>query len=307
MKKLLIIITFLVLLIGGSIFAIFRLRSGGSKAKAVLKVTSTPSATIFLDNQNIGKTPYEDKVDAGEYTLKLIPESTVDTVVSWEGKIKLSPNLLTYVNRDLGDSDLMTAGEMLTLEKISGAKSEIAVTSIPDAATVKLSGVEKGATPIVLENIEPGNYELSVFSNGFKERMVKVKATAGFKLIAEFQLVTSSEKVASPSPSPTPEVSPKGTPKPSSKASPEASSSATPKPKATPPAKPYIEIQDTPTKFLNVRKDPGTGGEKVGQVNPGEMYSLLDEQTSGNTPWYKIEYEKGKEGWVTSQYAKKIE
>lgn len=313
MKKLLIIAALVLLLMGSGVFIFLKVRGGETKAKAVLKVTSTPAATIFLDNQNIGKTPFEDKVDPGEFTLKLIPESTVDTVVSWEGRIKLSPNLLTYINRDLGDSDLTTSGEMLLLEKISGGKSKIAIISTPDAAKVKLSGVEKGTTPVVLENLDPGNYELSVFSSGFKERMVKVKTTAGFKLTAEFQLAVSSEKNASSSPvvSPMPETTPKSTPKTSprtsAKTSPEASTSATPRPKATPPAKPYVEILDTPTGFLRVRKDPGTSGEEIGRVNPGEMYSLLDEQTASGTPWYKIEYEKGREGWITSQYAKKVE
>ena len=196
MKKILILILGVVVLAGGG-FLFLKSRHGtGDQGQAVLKVNSTPTATIILDNKDIGKTPYEDKVTPGEYTIKLIPESTVESAVSWEEKIKLNPNLLTYVNRDLGESELTSGGEVLTLEKISGKEAQIAVVSTPDGATISLSGEEKGTTPKVLEGIEPGNYELIVSSSGFASRTVKVKTTSGYKLTASFQLAIAGEPVA---------------------------------------------------------------------------------------------------------------
>lgn len=308
MKKIVVIAIALVILGGGAMLLI-RSRLNPAKGEAILKVSSNPATTIFLDNQNIGKTPFEDKVAAGEYTLKLIPESTVDTAVSWEGKVTLSPNLLTFVNRDLGSSDLTTGGEILTLEKINSKKAELAVTSTPDGAVVTLGNDEKGKTPLVVEDVEPGNYDLTLTSSGFGTRTVKIKTTQGYKLTTAFQLAATGELAASPSPTPegsptaSPKSSPKATPKSSPKASGEASASASPKSKASPPAKPYVEILDTPTGFLRVRANPSTSGEEVGRVDPGEFYSLLDEDNG----WYKIEYEKDKEGWISGQYAEKFE
>ncbi|OGY24102.1 MAG: hypothetical protein A2172_00985 [Candidatus Woykebacteria bacterium RBG_13_40_15] len=61
-----------------------------------------------------------------------------------------------------------------------------------------------------------------------------------------------------------------------------------------------VEILQTPTGILNVRNGPGTAYAIIGQVSPGEKYKLL-EDTSG---WYKIK--AAKEGWISSQYAKKL-
>ena len=315
MKKFLILGLGVVILGMGGFFFL-KSRSGTSSGQAVLKVTSEPTATFFLDNEQLGKTPYEDKVKPGEYTLKLVSESTVETAVPWEEKIKLEPNLLTYVSRSLGDSDVTSAGETLTLEKITGKGAELSVVSVPDGATITLKGEDKGVTPKTITDLTPGSYELTVSDTGFAPRTVKVRLTAGYKLNAAFQLALTGKVTASPAPSASPEVGDKGTPKPSGKASPkaspkatpktgEASASATPKTKSSPPPKPYIEVQDTPTGFLNVRKDPSTSADILAKVNPGEFYPLLDEASDGK--WFKIEYETNKEGWVAAQYAKKFE
>ncbi|MBI4058259.1 PEGA domain-containing protein [Candidatus Gottesmanbacteria bacterium] len=308
MKKIIIIAVALLIIAGGGVALLATRSRGKTDMQAVLKVTSTPQSTIFLDNTNIGKTPYESKVAPGEYSIKLIPESGSETFISWEGKIILRENLLTYINRDLGRSELTTGGEILTLEKVSGNKAELAVLSTPDGVTVSVSGEEKGKTPLLIEDISPGSYDLTVAGPGFTPRTVKIKTTAGYKLHADFQLASTRE-ITEPSPSAEPQVSPSGSPKSSPKTTPKAtpkqspvaSASATLKPQGTPPPKPYIEILDTPTGFLRVRNTPS--GEEVGRVNPGEFYALLDEDNG----WYKIEYETDKEGWVSGEYAKKVE
>lgn len=63
-----------------------------------------------------------------------------------------------------------------------------------------------------------------------------------------------------------------------------------------------VEILETPTGYLNVRKGPGTNFEKIAQVKPGESYSLVSEdETAG---WYEIKLSDSSTGWVTKQYAK---
>lgn len=316
MKKIILIIGGILLLAGGGFF-LFRIRGGGG-GEGVLKVTATPTATIFLDERNIGKTPYEGKYAAGEYTLKLVPETTVESLVSWEEKVTLRPSLLTYVNQELGASDLSTQGEVLTLDKSTGSGAELAILSSPDGANVTLNGENKGTTPLVLKDLPADNFVLSVAASGFAARTVKVKTTAGYKLTASFQLATSGEVAVSPSPSleelpagtpkATPKASPKTSPSPSPKTSALPGASPTAKPASSPPPKPYVEILDTPTGFLRVREEPSTEtGKEVSRVNPGEYYTLLDETTVSGTTWYKIEYEPEKEGFISGQYAKKYE
>lgn len=300
MKKIILVVITL-LIIGGGGFALLRLRGSGGEEQGVLKVNSTPATTIFLDNQNIGKSPYEDKVKPGVYTLKLIPESSIESATSWEGQIEIKANLLTYINRELGESDVTTGGEILTLEKISGKQAELSVLSTPDGATVSLAGQEKGTTPLVIQDVDAGSYDLTVSMTGFKPRTVKVKTTAGYKLTASFQLVLSGDApVGSPEPSASEE--PDSTPKASAKASPKSTPKASAA-KGTPPPKPYVEILDTPTGFLRVRSEPSTSSEELGRVNPGEYYSLLDEENG----WYKIQFGDEEEGWISGQYADKFE
>lgn len=308
MKKLILLVILTIFFIGGGFLLLVTKFGSKAEAKAVLKVVSTPEATIFLDNQKIGKTPFEQEVDAGEFSLKLIPESTVGGLVSWEGKIVLKPNLLTYVSRDLGTNEFDSAGEILSLEKVTGKGAPLAVVSVPDGAVVSISGEERGTAPIVFEDLEPGSYDLTVSTIGYASRSVKVKTTAGYKLNAvfnlarqggEFSAIQDEKKEAAVTPSPSVEKVEKEdlapeTPKPSASA----------KLKLSPPPKPYVEILDTPTGFLRVRDEPSTStGKEVAKVDPGDYYALLDEENG----WYKIEYEEGEEGWVSGTYAQKFE
>ena len=81
---------------------------------------------------------------------------------------------------------------------------------------------------------------------------------------------------------------------------------ATPSP--TPVPKTFVLILKTPTGFLRVRTLPGSGGEEIAEVKPGEKYRYLDtDEASG---WYKIQYKEpvaglpdGITGWVSNQYS----
>jgi len=42
---------------------------------------------------------------------------------------------------------------------------------------------------------------------------------------------------------------------------------------------------------------------EAAKVNPGETYPFLDEKEG----WFKIEYDKDKEGWISGKYAEKVE
>ena len=52
---------------------------------------------------------------------------------------------------------------------------------------------------------------------------------------------------------------------------------------------------------LNVRQGPGADYSVIGVVYAGESYTLLEELEG----WYKIEFEDGKEGWVSATYSYK--
>lgn len=276
-KAILIVIIFLAVLGFGG-YKLWALRSTGT---AGLKVLSMPTASIFLNDKLIGKTPYDDKYAKGEYILKLIPEGLSSQTVSWQGKILLNPSALTYVNRELGTSELSSAGEILILEKISSSQSQLAVISQPDGATVIVDGGEKGTTPLSLQEVSAGEHEVAVTSPGFTARTVRVSTVSGYKLLANVQLALAPGQESTPSGTAVPTGSPN----------------------VKQVNKPYIVIKDTPTGFLRVRIEPSLSATEASQVKPGDKYPYLDQKEG----WFKINYESGKEGWVSSSYAEKVE
>lgn len=272
------------------VVGVLKIMSGRPTKKGQLKVDSNTSAGVFLGTTHVGRTPYDEKTDSGEYTIKLVPESSVSQLASWQGNIEVFPNLLTYVSADLGDSDFTTAVYTLWLEKITSNASEIAVTTNPDGATVALDGEIKGVTPVSLSAVAAGDHTLAVSSPGFLTRTIRIKTTAGYRLNANIKLALSPGGAEA-----------SGSGQLSGKAATPSGTIANPT--GTNPAKPYAVIKDTPTGFLRVRMEPSSSATEAAKVNPGDKFSILDTQNG----WYKISYDGTNDGWISGQYADKVE
>ena len=259
-----------------------------------LKIISSPTASVFLNSTVIGKTPFEDKYKVGEYLLKLIPETSATDTASWNGKINIYKNSLTYVNRELGSSDIASAGEIFTTVKMtkkpSNAESgEIYVETEPQGAIVTLDNDEKGVAPALMENVFRGDHELSVFMPGFFRRTQKINVDSGYRVNAVFKLaIDQSSSFA----------------KESSDKTKTASSSGSVS------SKTYVKIRDNPQGWLRVRVDGSIDASESAKVKPGEKYEFLEEKTG----WFKIKYNDNKdglvsgdftEGWVSSEYSSK--
>lgn len=63
-----------------------------------------------------------------------------------------------------------------------------------------------------------------------------------------------------------------------------------------------IEIIETGIGYLRVRSSNSTGASELGRVNVGEQFDVIEESNG----WYKIEYETGKQGWISGTYTKKL-
>ncbi|MDO8497545.1 MAG: PEGA domain-containing protein [bacterium] len=283
MKKKLMLLFVLLLLFAGFIgVKYFILDSQNIYGR--IKVVSSPAASVFIDSVAMGKTPYEERQKAGEYNLKLIPEGTATDTASWQGKIKITKNSLTYVNRELGLSDVTSAGEIFTIAKAELTKKsdagEINIETEPIGAIIYLDNEEKGVAPVVLADIPKGDHELSVFMPNFFRRTQKINIDPGYRVNAVFKLaIDQSQKINNPS----------------------APGTTTATPSASLEKKEKVTISDTPTGFLRVREEPTVNASESAQVKPGQSFDLVEEKEG----WYKIEYEKGKEGWISGQYATK--
>jgi hypothetical protein len=283
-KRVFVVVLLIIIGIAGFGFQYFFVQN---KEASGIKVYSDPPSSVFINDKLIGKTPIEAKYSSGEYVLKLIPEDSSSAVSSWQGRVMLSSSLETYVKRELGSSELTSAGDILFLEKISGNEAEINITSMPDAAKIAIDGQEKGISPLYVKDAPTGEHDIAVSSPGYKGRTVRVQVISGYKLNVNFQLALSNIDASATS---------------------SASINLTPTPQVTGSgsqeiSKPYVLIKDTPTGFLRVRDSASTGGKEVAQVKPGEKYPFIESKEG----WLKIAYEKDKEGWISDRYSEKVE
>lgn len=290
------------------------------KQPAALKVTTTPQATIFIDGKHSGTTPYENKeLEPGEITLKLVPEQQSDSSTDpFEGLIELTSGVTTIVNHEFATENSSAAGELLTLKPNNRSVASLSVVSQPDAAVVRLDGESKGFTPLVLNQVEQGDHQLSISSPGYETRTISIRTQTGYRLTVSSilgkgttpQPITQNQSNKEATDSATPSDNTTDEKNTTTVTPTETQTTPSPKPttadtttKSTTPDLPYVKINKTPTGWLRVRSEPSMAGEEVAKINPGETYPFLDKQSG----WYQIKLDNGEKGWIAGQYAELYE
>jgi hypothetical protein len=279
MRKLLIIAVPLLLALGVFFtFAFFLNQSGG---KGALQVTATPKSKVYLNGKLIGQSPLcrcenQDMLNVGEYNLKIDPENPLFT--PFEEKITISKGILTVVDRTFGKG-VTSEGSIISLTPIEDAKAvQLLVISFPENASVYVDSTIAGQTPLLLKDITESDHEVTIKKDGYKEKKIRIKTIAGYKLTVIAYLGIAVGENASPTPAISPVASPSAA-----------------------PVTAKVLILDTPTGFLRIRDASSSAGVEIGRANPGESFDLLDE----NDQWYHIQLADGKNGWISKQYAKK--
>lgn len=211
----------------------------GVKQTSGISVSSIPSeATVFLDSNEVGKTPYEDKnLEAKDYLVRLEKEGS-----SWQGKVNLVAGTVTAINRDLAQDSSSSAGEILTLNKGKG----VTVISNPSEAEVEIDGKSYGKTPLTINNIESGEHTILLAHPNYLKRSLRATLPDGFNLTVSVDLALSEADLTAIT---TPVI-------------------ATTK---------ELVVKDTPTGFLRVRDKPNLAGKEIAQVKPGDKLVLLEE------------------------------
>jgi hypothetical protein len=234
------------------------------KSSGLLVETNIP-ATVLMNGEIIGTTPYEGVFRLKNAIIKLVPVSR-DSLEPYETKVTFVAGIQTVIRRDFGRTVLESAGEVISFEKIPEKTASLSVISNPDALMVSLDGVKKGFTPLKIDNLNSGNHQLTISGEGFVERTISLKTTSGYRLTVETKLAEiefKSEEIVKPQ-----------------------------------EEKETVTILDTPVGFLRVRELPSTQSVQVGEVIPGDSFSLLEKIED----WYKIKLEDS-EGWVSAEYA----
>lgn len=247
-------------------------------------IETVPAALVYIDGVQVGRTPYEATRPPSEVVIKLIPESLDKPLVPYETKVILGAGIKTVIKREFGETEETSAGEVVSFEKVGVKETSLAVVSIPDSTQVFIDGQNKGFAPTKVTGVTVGEHQIAVLAERFKERTLTVKAITGYKLTAVVKLALNPEL---------PKEEPKNE-------------------QTKEPEKTYqVEILTTPNGFLRVRLEPATTANELVKVKSGEKFKFIEEDSK--TGWFKIEYlpaqsgEAGKEGWVSNDYAKKIE
>lgn len=153
----------------------------GVKKQSGLNVTSSPEgATVFLDEVEVGTTPYENKnLEPKEYNIEIQKDQ-----MKWQGNVKLVSGTVAVINRDLSfDSP---AGEVLIL--ISGRG--ITVISNPSDADLEINGKPSGKTPLTV-NLESGEYTISLSRPSYLKRSIKATLPPDYNLVISSDLALS--------------------------------------------------------------------------------------------------------------------
>lgn len=280
MKKLRLIII-VILALAVVIALVFFLVGYFRPQSAGLLIETDPASSVFLDGQEVGRTPVRTNQKPGEVVVRLVPESFDNPLVPYETKLNLVPGIETVVRYSFGVTSEDSSGEIISFEKVASDETSLAVVTQPDAASVLIDGRERALAPYKMANATAGEHTIVVSSDGYHEKRVTVKTVDGFKLTLTVQLAKdrnfNQEEVKAV------EI-PEETPKKEDKVE--------------------VEILATPVGFLRVREEPSTLSDEVGRVDPGKTYELVDEDSK--TGWFKIKYVDDKEGWISNQYAKKV-
>lgn len=238
-------------------------------------IESDPVAKVFIDNQEVGNTPYEANLKAGEISIKIKPQQTAGNELDdYETRVRLVPGIRTVIKRIFKPNEDDSSGAIVSFEKIGGKESYVTVVSVPDSAKIIIDGVGYGYAPLRV-SIPAGDHKLSVSAENYLEKTLPIKVYKGYKLTASIKLAKMNNTTPTPEPTATPEAM----------------------------LNEKIRINQNDVGFLRVRSGASIGFPEVAQVKPNETYDVIEEGEHGS--WFKIKVGEV-EGWVSSEFVTKI-
>lgn len=280
--KLIGIVFLLVIL--GAIFYFFYKKAGLFQSPAGLQIRSQAPATVYLNNKNVGDTPYiNNNLKPTLYHIRLQPKDS--HLQSYETSLHLTPKLTTVINRFL----LFPGGYSLHFQPAPKKQAFLTVITNPDSVKVNFDSQPLGLSPLVKKALAPGDHSLVLSHIGYKDLSLHFRLITGYELIVKAELTPLTlifQHTASATTSATPSAQ--------KQSSSSATSSAS---RLTPP---YVVIQQTGTGWLRVRQKPSTSSPELGKVDVGSKLKFIKSNESG---WYQIIFHNQK-AWISGKYAK---
>lgn len=272
-----------------------------------VQIPDGTTTQVYLNDLHLGQAPINNQdLKPGTYKLRLEPSGTTGKQ-AYETQIDLYSGSITSVLWSFTADNPSGTGDILELEPLpSATRAELSVITVPEGASVLLNSTTYGLSPVVLDDITPGEYSLTLNTVGHVKKTLPVQVQPGFRLHIYSRLEKEAAATAQPEETITDTTATSGAQLLSAPQGSLLSPSPSPTPKAgaapssprTLPAKPYVTIKDTGTGWLRVRSEASSAGAEVSRVDVGASYPYK----STLNGWYEIEYETGKTGWISGQF-----
>ena len=162
------------------------------KKQSALQVNSAPGASVYVNGDHKGQTPfYDDKFKPGQYTVRILVDN--DPTKDWQTQVNLNPSVVTVVNRQFGNTADESSSYTLILEPVSKKDSgQLEVTTVPENVIVKVDGRPEGFSPLKLENVTSGDHSVNLTAPGYQELSFTTQVQNGYKVVAQYLITLSN-------------------------------------------------------------------------------------------------------------------
>ena len=148
-----------------------------------IKFTSTPSgAGVFLDGNFKGVSPITiEDLAPGKHSLKTIKTGYKE----YQKEVTVSSDKTSIIEAILSP---------LTATKEIDKPGEIFLSSTPSDAKIYLNNLYKGVTPVILDNLTSGTYQLKLALSGYQDYQQKVTVSSDktTEVLAKLTVITPS-------------------------------------------------------------------------------------------------------------------
>lgn len=159
-----------------------------------LAVTAVPTgASVFVDNVFKGVTPLTlSDTPSGYHILRITAPGYEEYVTS----ATVEPGKTVLVHAALREGGTVTPTTAVPPTSVATSpprqNGSVAVTSVPNGATVTLDGIYQGTTPVIVPEVLPGNHNISLSYPGYAswEQTISVGSSQTFAVNANLALST---------------------------------------------------------------------------------------------------------------------
>jgi hypothetical protein len=257
-------------------------------------------ASVFLNDNYLGKAPLtEEKLQSGEYILKIIPDN--EKLSNLNLPIYLEKSTLTIIVYNPGENPKNSSSTVFELRKNDDKSSSVNIETYPENAFVSFDNEEVTFSPLTIKNITPGEHHFLINLPSYEVQDHSFQVLEGYETKITISLAKNIQLIEAETNNneATTNVIQAKLDQSTSQSSSSAAMSG-----------PKVEILSTDffdgdQEVLKVRTASDSAAQEIGFAKVGFFYPYLGEKSS-DQKWLKIQFEENI-AWISSDFAKVIE